>query len=642
MPLFHIHGIVAALLGSLRAGGSVVCTPGFDRTAVEAWIEEFEPTWYTAVPTIHQALLDIASRRSDGGRSMWPGLRLIRSSSAALPVPVGTALEETFGVPVIEAYGMTEAAHQIASNPVPPGERKPGTVGLPAGPEVAVLDDDDNLRPAGVEGHVALRGPTISTAVLTNGWFRTGDQGRFDDDGYLTLTGRTKEMINRGGEKVAPREVDDALLSHPDVVHAVAFAIPHPRLGEEVGAAVVLRDGADVSVGQLRLFVAEELAPYKVPRRIVVVDEIPRGPSGKLVRIGLADVLGLSVADPCGARVEPVDDVERELVAIWQRVLGLDAPPSTDVEFFELGGDSLHAVELFTAIEATLGRRLDAKLLLSAPTVRAMAAEMRSPSRGADAVTVVPVQTSGSKPPLFCLLRAGSIVATRLFAEDLGPDQPVYGLWIPSMHGPPGAAGSVEHIAALGAEAIRATCGGPYALFGHSLGGTVMYDVARQLADGGATVALLVLADSVHPRLLAAQWKRRHSVRYRLRKLFSGKGPEIVSRRTRQLLRLRDSTPPVRRLPGTDAVVDLHAAVDRERRYVPRPAPYPVAILATRPFIRFAGATDLGWAEMLTGPWWADEVPGNHDTMVGEPHIHVLTARLAERLDHSATEELLA
>jgi acyl-CoA synthetase (AMP-forming)/AMP-acid ligase II len=214
-------------------------------------------------------------------------------------------LEETFSAPVIEAYGMTEAAHQMSSNPLPPEIRKPGTVGHAAGPEIAVMDESGALLPTGRTGEVVIRGPSVMTGywanpeanaeAFRNGWFCTGDEGVIDDDGYLRLTGRLKEMINRGGEKVSPREVDEALLDHPAIAQAVTFALPHERLGEEVAAAVVLHPGEPPSEGEIRRFVARRLADFKVPRRIVFVDEIPKGPTGKLQRIGLAQRLGLAV-----------------------------------------------------------------------------------------------------------------------------------------------------------------------------------------------------------------------------------------------------------------------------------------------------------------------------------------------------------
>ena len=301
MPLFHIHGLIGALLSSLSAGASVAATPGFAPMRFFKWLDELHPTWYSAVPTMHQAILQRSARNPDSLAKSR--LRLIRSSSAALPPTVLKALEEGFGCPVVESYGMTEASHQMASNPLPPAERKPGTVGVAAGPEVAVMDSTGSVLPIGTTGEVVIRGANVMAGYADNpeanarafhgGWFRTGDQGFRDSDGYFTITGRLKELINRGGEKISPREIDEALLEHPAVAQAVAFAVPHPKLGEEVGAAVVLEEGAELTKRALGQFAAERLASYKVPRVVSFVAAIPKGPSGKLKRVGLAKELGL-------------------------------------------------------------------------------------------------------------------------------------------------------------------------------------------------------------------------------------------------------------------------------------------------------------------------------------------------------------
>lgn len=649
MPLFHIHGLVAALFASLLSGGSVVCTSGFRGSDVPGWLDEYRPTWYTAVPTIHQAMLDAARHAAAEGNALRDTFRFIRSSSAALPVRVLEQLEASFGVPVIEAYGMTEAAHQMASNPLSGQRRKPGTVGKSAGSEIAVLDDTGSVLPPGAVGEIGIRGPSVTAGYLdnpvanaeafVNGWFRTGDQGSLDDDGYLTITGRLKEIINRGGEKVAPREVDDALLEHADVVHAAAFATPHPRLGEEVAAVVVLRDGAEVTAAELRVFVSNRLAPFKVPRRVIVLDEIPRGRTGKIERSNLATTLGLDQASGTRSvdapRVEPVDDLERELVAIWQSVLAIDEPPSTDIDFFELGGDSLYATELLTDIEAAFGRRLTATTFLTGATVREMANALRGAPRVDSGASIVPVQPAGSKPPLFCLLRGGSVVTVRHFTATLGSDQPVYALWYPTMHGPPDAAGSVEEIAAACSDAVREVRpDGPYFLFGHSLGGVVIYETARRLAGLGHEVGLVVLADCMHPDILRELWRRKPA-RRRARKLLSRKGPRIVAGRLLRMLGLRKPVAKVRSnpfVPGTDVLYDRAAARQRELDYVPGPAPAPVAILATRSYLERGRTSDLGWAPLLEAGWEAHEVPGSHNSMIGEPYVHVLAARLAECL----------
>lgn len=302
MPLFHIHGLMAGVLAPLAAGGSIFCTPGFNALKFFAWLAESGANWYTAVPTMHQAILARAGRNPDV-IAAHP-LRFIRSSSAALPAPVFAALEQTFACPVIEAYAMTENAHQMTSNQLPPGNRKPGSVGCAAGPEVAVMAEDGRLLPPGELGEVVTRGanvtpgyennPAANAAAFAHGWFHTGDQGMMDEEGFLRLTGRLKELINRGGEKISPLEVDAVLLSHPAVGQALTFAMPHASLGEEVAAAIVLREGQTLSEGALQEFARARLSAFKVPRRVVIVDDIPKGPTGKLQRIGLAQKLGLA------------------------------------------------------------------------------------------------------------------------------------------------------------------------------------------------------------------------------------------------------------------------------------------------------------------------------------------------------------
>ena len=302
MPLFHIHGLIAAILASISAGASIFCTPGFNALKFFGWLEQAQPSWYTAVPTMHQAILARAGKNKETVRKS--ALRFIRSSSASLPPRVLHDLEETFHAPVIEAYAMTEAAHQMTSNPLPPGTRKPGSVGIPAGPRVAIMDETGNLLEQGSTGEVVIRGENVTAGYdnnpvanrenFVNGWFRTGDQGVMDADGYLTITGRLKEIINRGGEKISPREVDEVLLDHPAVSQAVTFAVPHDKLGEEVAAAVVLNDGQTVSESDIRAYAANYLAGFKVPKKVVILDDIPKGATGKVQRIGLAGKLGLA------------------------------------------------------------------------------------------------------------------------------------------------------------------------------------------------------------------------------------------------------------------------------------------------------------------------------------------------------------
>mgnify|MGYP001579958640 FL=1 len=306
MPLFHIHGLLAAVSASLSVGAQIFCTPGFDALRFFGWMTAHRPTWYTAVPTMHQAILSRAVR-NESIISDVP-LRFLRSSSASLPPQVFAALEDAFEAPVIEAYGMTEAAHQMAANPLPPKPRKPGCVGIAAGPQVRIADESDNKLMDGL-GEIVISGPNVTPGYESNPdanaqsffeaggnrWFRTGDQGQLDSEGYLTITGRLKEIINRGGEKISPREVDEVLMDHPAVAQAVTFAVPHDKLGEDVAAAVVLAQDETASEQELSGFAKQRLARFKVPRKIVIVEEIPKGATGKLQRIGLHKKLGLEL-----------------------------------------------------------------------------------------------------------------------------------------------------------------------------------------------------------------------------------------------------------------------------------------------------------------------------------------------------------
>ncbi|MBK6851592.1 MAG: AMP-binding protein [Burkholderiales bacterium] len=301
MPLFHIHGLIAGVLAPLSAGSQVFCTPGFNALKFFAWMDEAKPSWYTAVPTMHQAIVSRAGKNTDIIKRH--PLRFMRSSSSSMPPQVITELEAIFGAPLIEAYGMTEATLQMASNPLPPAARKPGTVGRAAGPEVAIMAADGSLLAAGDTGEIVIRGPNVTAGyesndkanaeAFQNGWFRTGDQGVMDAEGYVSITGRLKEIINRGGEKISPREVDEILMDHAAVAQVVCFGMPHPKLGEEVAAVVVLREGQAATERELQDFVAKRAADYKVPKKILFMEEIPKGATGKLQRIGLAAKLGL-------------------------------------------------------------------------------------------------------------------------------------------------------------------------------------------------------------------------------------------------------------------------------------------------------------------------------------------------------------
>jgi amino acid adenylation domain-containing protein len=389
MPLFHIHGLVACLLASLHAGASVVCTAGFEPQTFLRTVARHRCTWYSAVPTIHQAVLAAATAHPED--VSHTELQFIRSSSSSLPPSVMDRLEEQFGVPVIEAYGMTEAAHQMASNQLPPGGRRPGSVGIASGPEVSVTDSEGNHLASGMVGELVIRGDSIMSGYLSppeanddaffGDWFRTGDQGTIDQEGVVTLTGRLKELINRAGEKIAPREVDEALLADDEVSEALAFALPHPTLGEDVAAVVVPVDPDRFDTSAVLDRLRSRLSDHKIPRRLIVVDELPKGATGKPARIGLAEKLGLDSPTPTiptEKRTESADPLVAAAAAVMRSVLGLPAIGPDD-DFVAVGGDSLSALACSIAIEDAFGVAIPAGMLLgSAGSPTALAAAIRS------------------------------------------------------------------------------------------------------------------------------------------------------------------------------------------------------------------------------------------------------------------------
>jgi acyl-CoA synthetase (AMP-forming)/AMP-acid ligase II/acyl carrier protein len=397
MPLFHSHGLISTVLTSLIAGASVVCPPSFSASTFFDCMAIFGPTWYSAVPTIHHLILQYATLHHE--TVTHASLRFIRSSSASLPPWMLTELERVFNAPVIEAYGTTEVS-SITCNPLPPRQRKTGSVGIATGPEVAIMDEAGTLLPAGSIGEIVVRGASVirgyddATAdrdAFTHGWFRTGDQGLLDTDGYLFITGRLKEIINRGGEKIAPQEVDAVLLDHPAVAQAATFAVPHVRWGEDVATAVVLRQNTSATEQELRQFVATRLATFKVPSQVLIVEDIPKGPTGKLQRIGLAERLGLTALDEArppleGLFVAPRTSLEAFLVEVWQEVLGRDHVGVYD-NFFDLGGDSLLSLQIIARVEKRLGLRISpGDLMFQTLGQLASACEARmSPSRSLEA-----------------------------------------------------------------------------------------------------------------------------------------------------------------------------------------------------------------------------------------------------------------
>jgi acyl-CoA synthetase (AMP-forming)/AMP-acid ligase II len=438
LPLFHGHGLIATVMASLAAGASVVCPPTFDAESFFVWLTAFQPTWYSAVPAMHHAIVGQARHNCD--RLSEVRLRFVRSSSAPLPPRLFAELEQSFNTSVIEWYGMTEvAASPITCNPLPPRSRKPGSVGVPLALDVAIMDEGGALLASGQTGQVVVRGVTVmagydgdpmaTEAAFVGDWFKTGDVGYFDEEGYLFLTGRIREMINRGGEKVAPREIDEVLLEHPAVAEAVTFAVPHATLGEDVAAAVVLRPHAAATAKEIRRFAAARVADFKVPRQVLLVEQIPKGPTGKVQRIGLAGRLGLASEGALSGVSAPRTPLEKAVAGVWAEVLGV-GEIGVDEDFFALGGDSLSAARVVTRMHEVMDLDLEVSDLFEAPTVAEMARRLETLRWSEARWSEAPRRSS----PIVPMLRengAGpaSIAQERLWeVQHALPDLPVFNI----------------------------------------------------------------------------------------------------------------------------------------------------------------------------------------------------------------------
>ena len=690
MPFFHVHGLVSALIASLFAGAGVICAPGFREQEFFAWLEQYLPTWYTASPPIHKRIA--AQAAAKGEFPLRTALRLIRSASAPLPPATAESLERIFGVPVIETYGMTETASQIAGNPLPPAQRKRGSVGKPTVKKLAIAGPDGAILPPLAVGEVVVQGPSVFTGYENNpeanreafrdGWFRTGDQGFLDEEGYLFLTGRLRETINRGGEKIAPREIDEVLLGHPAVRDAAAFPVPHAALGQDIAAAVVLQPGSALTADEIRAFAAQRLADYKVPGKIIFVDAIPRSPSGKVRRASLAEHFFPAGADNSGelggrgaaaqspAFVPPRNRLEEKLAAIWARVLQRDRVSVAD-DFFALGGYSLLATQLVVEIEAALGIQLPVSFVFRGNTVEKMAKLLKGKA-AAGLSPVVPLRDSGAKPPLFCVHAIdGEVTPYKTLADHMNGDRPVYGIGFGTLfyklRSKAGLDTSVSDLAnCYVEEVLRLQPEGPYFLLGYSFGGYVAHEMARQLQSRGHEVAFLAILDTRNHAYEGVSWARRLSVIGRdIWRGFKDGPPgtwsllhdrenrpvplrEWPAYFWRELLSLRGRRkyPDKARAAGHSSYTDMMVKELTELRGRHKPGFYPGKItlfraarcIETEKRYYFKDEDALGWTGAAADIEIID-VPGDHGTMVQEPYVRVLAKRLDACLARVASRE---
>jgi thioesterase domain-containing protein/acyl carrier protein len=657
MPLFHAHALYTALGASLHCGGSVVILHAFSADVFFRLIATLRPTWYTGSYTFHHAIHAAAPRHA--AEIANSQLRFIRTASGHLDDRIAEQLEGLLHAPVIETYSNTELSI-ITSRPLPPGKHKKGTVGIAVGGKVAIMGSDNRPLPPGEHGEVVVRCMEVFSGYendsaanaesFVDGWFRTGDEGVLDSDGFLTITGRIKDIINRGGEKITPSEVDAALMAHPDVATAVTFPVPHTTLGQEVAAAVVPEKGAEMTDEILAHFLRGRLAPFKVPRRFVIVDKIPTGHTGKVSRQRLSDAFGL-VTDAATRRERVEDDrpatpLETRLQKLWAEILGLDRVGLNE-DFFILGGDSLQAVDLFLRIEKEIGRRLPRSVLFEAGTVAKMA---RRIEEAVASPCVVPIQSHGNHPPFFCVHDGnGQVLNYRELSRFVGDTQPFYGIQCRGLDGEEEPFTRIEDMAAYYVQEIRKVQPeGPYYLGGYSFGGRVAYVMAQILCAAGKEVALLALFDTYchagRQRVETHDWLAYHLER--MKALPIVQAPAYLKQRARNFAKMAYMRT---RLKSYAAAWHFYKSRGKPLpRFLRRPIPANDMIRRAYRAQPYDGDATLfkcelyawahadqhnGWKKLIRGNLDIRPIPGGHYEIMTQPHVRTIAKELAAALD---------
>lgn len=657
LRLYHSGGLGQGISTPLIAGSSVAVLTDFSVNGIFEALDKEQVTWCAASYAVYHAIHPHLETYRPTIERIASRLRFMRSGTGPLNATVAEKVEGAFGVPIVVTYGTSEAGSSTSD---PPDRRRPdrSSVGKRAHDGVDILDETGTPLPQGATGEIAVRGPTVfdgyenddaaNRIAFIGEWFRTGDLGYFDDDGYLFITGRIKEMINRGGQNITPVEIDDALLAHPDIIAASSFPIPHATLGEDVAAAVVIRDGASLDQGALSQFLRGRLADYKVPRQLIFTEEIPKGPTGKVQRHKLADAFASAPGVTADAETSPnrkPTAMERQLQTLWAAALGRDHV-GLDDDFFQLGGDSLQAVELFLRIEKTLGHPLPRSVLFEAGTVAAMAKHIEASSSTG---CVVPIQPNGRRPPLFCIHDInGQVLNFRALAQYLDDDQPIYGVQSAGLDHTEPPLVRIEDMAARYITEIRQVQPvGPYYVGGYSMGGWIAYEIAQQLRQRGQPVALLALFDT-NPRqgrgrATLSGWLGHH--RNRLSELKTADiGPYLTQRlrnmgtmaATKARGRLFSTAWRMAENRGKAIPSMLHRTIEANlmaaRSYHPRPYDGDAVLFKAAPYAWMPKDAHEGWRVLIDGDLEIRSVPGNHDNFLEEPHVRDTAAALSDCL----------
>lgn len=674
MTLCNGAGIIN-LFSQFSVGGTVIATDGFDPSAYLHWLNDLKPTWYVCAPVVHQAAL-AQLKRETVNRPV--SLRFLESAGAPLPEQVRQGLEQILEVPLLNVYGANEAQYIVRDTPL---SRRTGSIpnlaGVSCGLEIRIIDSSGGGLPLGEEGEITVRGATVATGYVDNpqatrdafhdGWFRTGDLGRLDQDGNLFVTGRLKEMINRGGQKIVPAEVDAVLESHPALREAASFPVSHPTLGEDVACAVVLRTTGEspISARELRRFAAERLPSFKVPRRIFFVDEIPRGELGKPQRWVLAERFnnkGVSPQSPAEEKLYTFDDDESgdffRVYEIWVRILGRE-DLGFDEDFFEAGGDSLAAVNMLAEVDQRLGSQTSASAanFLDEPTLKQLVRIVGNtqPTRpnesSSSEIQIFPVREAGTSKQLFCIPPDGTEgllfrrLATYLYGQmDLSIVRPAntfhsFALFSLEREG--------EEVAAL---IRRSQPEGPYYVSGFCYGGVVAFEAARQLSKEGQDVRL-ILYDAVMPGYpsLLSRFRRKLGGFWRISRVLRDHDPDETSSELvpiapgrsrlshfarlvawRMMVPIRRLAIPFERAPLVQKFFTW-AQLDYFPFYKPRSLYVPILhFITTDEHAGFDGAARFGWKKVARRGIDERVLPTDHPNLFHESNLPKIIDSLRE------------